>query len=586
MDRKTRGKFAGAVAALGVVLSVGCGVDNVSPSMESRTDPAPARTAAAFVSGGGESTTAQAALGPQRTAAQVVEVVNSPSFESEPAGESRPIDSGEPSEGPSSEAVPQTADTSDAEESEPTSEADQGAPQIAEVELQGAPAALENKPQAQSEIKFALPSAGEPEVAKPADDATPMGGTPRNTTIELAIRPGDAAPLSPSGHESAEHPESRPVEPAPANSDLAPLVATRCENPQGVNVEPESTIAQGPGVEARPARQPLAQAPPQAAAPQAAMAPVRASRSPAMVATLARADERVRHGVQLAEKGALYAARKEFTAAIQLIAQAHDLERGTREYSRSAVAGFQALKEANEFFKAAAGETETARLVAPHKTPILKGAELLDMPPSIAAQYYYAYAKEQLAAGVGQESVASIALYGLGKVIIAGAGANSQQLEYTGPAMALYQAALIAQPQNFRAAHELGVLLAGAGQLELARAMLMGSASAAQQPVVWRNLATVHSRMGEQQLAQQAQQNADALQATSPESNAPPVQWVDPATFARTVPANDSLIPPAAPAAQSTIQTNPAKAPPEPTQTPANVARKRTTQWNPLNLRR
>ncbi|MEX0977582.1 MAG: hypothetical protein WDZ48_01945, partial [Pirellulales bacterium] len=231
----------------------------------------------------------------------------------------------------------------------------------------------------------------------------------------------------------------------------------------------------------------------------------------------------------------------------------------------------------------AAGEADAARLVAGHKTPVLKGAQLVDMPPSIAAQYYYAYAKEQLAAGVAQESVASIALYGLGKIIIAGAGANSQQLEYTGPAMALYQAALIAQPQNFRAAHELGVLLAGAGQLELARAMLMGSASIAQQPVIWRNLATVHSRMGEQQLAEQAKQNADALQATNPQSNAPPVQWVDPATFSRTVPVNDSLIPPAA---QSTTQTNPAKASPEPTQPPANVARKGITKWNPLNLRR
>jgi hypothetical protein len=386
----------------------------------------------------------------------------------------------------------------------------------------------------------------------------------------LAIRPGDAAPLPSSPPESADG----PVASAPAQSDLAPLVVTPRDNPRGASVEPEATIAQGEDAHDLPAQQPLA---------QGATAPVRVSRSPAMVATLARADERVRHGVQLAEKGALYAARKEFTAAIQLIAQAHDLEHGTRQYSKSAVAGFQALKEANEFFNAAAGETDTASLVAGHKTPVLKGAELVDMPPSIAVQYYYGYAKEQLAAGVAQESVASIALYGLGKIIIAGAGANAQQLEYTGPAMALYQAALISQPQNFRAAHELGVLLAGAGQLELARAMLMGSATVAQQPVVWRNLATVHSRMGEQQLAQQAQQNADALQATNQQSDAPAVQWVDPATFSRTAPANDNLIPPAA---QSTTQTKPGKASPEPTQSPANVARKRTTQWNPLNLRR
>jgi hypothetical protein len=89
--------------------------------------------------------------------------------------------------------------------------------------------------------------------------------------------------------------------------------------------------------------------------------------------------------------------------------------------------------------------------------------------------------------------------------------------------------------------------------------------------------------MGQQQMAEQAQQQAAALQATHPESKAPPVQWVDPATFSRTVPAMDGLMPPSA-----SPQTTPAgaKAASESPGAPANVARKGITEWNPLNLRR
>jgi hypothetical protein len=310
------------------------------------------------------------------------------------------------------------------------------------------------------------------------------------------------------------------------------------------------------------------------AAPQYA-----AVRSPAMVATLARADERVRHAIQLAEKGAMYASRKEFTAAISAIAQAHDVEHSTRQYSHAAAAGFQALKEASEFN--APGEVDVRRLVAAHKTPVLKQFDVSDLPPTLAAQHYYNYAKEQLAIGVGRETVGSIALYGMAKLIIAGAGANSQQLEYTGPAMALYQAALICEPQNFRAAHELGVLLAGSGQLELAREMLMGSVASSPQPVMLKNLAVVHSRLGEPQLAAEAQQKANILTQTSPDTKAPAVQWVDAATFASMGAGADPANPPTAMAPQKTQSQGT-----EPAKTPANVARKRSTEWNPLNLRR
>ncbi len=375
--------------------------------------------------------------------------------------------------------------------------------------------------------------------------------------------------------------EVTPAEVAPATSNLARTEIAAA--PEPVEVVPLATIPPAPAAPA-----PIAVAPPMVAAAPAAISPsvplpqVPGTRSPMMVATLARADERVRHAIQLAEKGAMYASRKEFTAAIELIAQAHDVERGTRQHSQAVSAGLLALKEAHDFVAPSRSEIDVVRLVAGHRTPVLKQANVTDLPPTLAAQYYYGYAKEHLAAGVGRETVGSIALYGLAKILVAGAGHNAQQLEFTGPAMALYQAALICEPQNFRAAHELGVLLAGSGQLEMAREMLMGSVAQAPQPVMFKNLAVVHSRLGEPQLAREAQQKADTLQQTMPETKAPSVQWVDPATFASLSAGTEANVPrTSAAASRGAAPAVDASTKPAP-----SVARKRPNTWNPLNLRR
>lgn len=580
MDRKARGIRAGALVALAALLSVGCGTDSVSTSTDLWNSPANDQAQAAVPS--------SAESEPESVAAEVVEVVTNPPFESDDAIEPEPVESSIVGSSTIDDAEPTEVATApnDSEETS-VAVADEPTPAVSALEPESETTQADKETGARSEIKFALPGAADPISDEPADGDAGHHGGPRHMTIKLAIRPGDAQPLETPQPEAVdeESPEIAVEEPAVVKSGLTPLVVTPREIPdtelaeeevEQLPVTPES-IAQAqpaaPAVQQPPVEQPPVEQP-----------PAMVAHSPATMAALARAHERVRHGIQLAEKGALYAARREFTTAIKTIAQANDVEQRSRECTKATIAGFVALKEANDFAdpNVGFGESEIARLVAGHKTTVLKDADVTDMPPTIAAQYYYSYAKEQLALAVGRETIGSIALYGLGKVIIAGAGPNAQQLEYAGPAMALYQAALMAEPHNFRAAHELGVLLAGTGQLELARQMLIGSVSVSSQPIIWQNLAAVHSRLGEQQLAQQARQRAEALRQTNPESKAPPVQWVDPATFAKTVPDNDTLIPKAV---QSQTESTPAQASSEPTKPKTNIA-KRPTGWNPLNLRR
>ncbi len=165
------------------------------------------------------------------------------------------------------------------------------------------------------------------------------------------------------------------------------------------------------------------------------------------------------------------------------------------------------------------------------------------MNPLIAQQQYLTFAQDQLTLAAGGQPAASLALYGVGRVAaLATAMPGKRALGDIGVATATYQAALAADPNNFRASNELGVILGNCGRLEAARDVFRQSLAACPQSVTWRNLATVHQRLGETQLAQAALTNAGPM---TPENMLPVnIAWVDPASFSRAPLADGSSTPP------------------------------------------
>jgi tetratricopeptide (TPR) repeat protein len=165
----------------------------------------------------------------------------------------------------------------------------------------------------------------------------------------------------------------------------------------------------------------------------------------------------------------------------------------------------------------------------------------------------------------------------MGKVAVMSAKPIGATNENAAQAMALYRAALIACPKNFRAANELGVLLAQNGQYELARDLLIRSVVVSPQATTWKNLAAIHSRIGEHQMAERAKQHALAMQPHGQDmsTTTPAVQWVDPAVFASTSSSTDTLPvtpPPQSPAtAAKTPGDKPGVTPATP---PVKVAKK------------
>ena len=398
---------------------------------------------------------------------------------------------------------------------------------------------------------------------------TDTGSTPDSATKEVASEPTPtlAQPQPTLAKESVAH---RPT-PAklPVSVDVAPTPAPVAAPPrQLVQDDKDDEAADAPTEETdEPAladRGEMSPAMPLAEVPSGEVLPgdeytklpwaEPSRRGPELVAELKRADERVLKGYDLASRGAVFAARAEFISAIKIIAQAYDNQEGTRRYSKAATAGLTAIKEASDFTRTTSTlrEVEIASVLVGHSTPVLKDSDTSDMPPMAAARCYYNYAQEQLSAAVGQEVCGSMALYAMGKVAVISAKPIGATTENAAQAMALYRAALIAYPKNFRAANELGVLLAQNGQYELARDLLIRSVVVSPQATTWKNLAAIHAHIGEHQMAERAKQRALAMQQHGQDlSSTPAVQWVDPAVFASMSSATDTL--PVAPSAAAQL---------------------------------
>ncbi len=246
----------------------------------------------------------------------------------------------------------------------------------------------------------------------------------------------------------------------------------------------------------------------------------------------------VAHGRSLAQRGAMYSARADIVQAERLITQALDAMSGSDEHSQAMSAANIALEEADDFLLRsgdATGEVDVRKIVEAHRTPILRGDSAATMAPIAALQAYYGYAQKQLIKASGGLPVASEAFYWHGKIcatmVDTSAGNNTSN---NARAMVFHQAALEVDPKHYLAANELGVLMARFGQLQEAKKMLIHSVTIRSNADGWHNLAVVHTRLGETELARKAdyerslaQRSANAGRGSGNEL----IRVVDSATF-------------------------------------------------------
>jgi tetratricopeptide (TPR) repeat protein len=342
-----------------------------------------------------------------------------------------------------------------------------------------------------------------------------------------------------------------PIAQPPATSAKAPAPTTDVPPPLVKHVPQVSTST----VDATPRMLPD---PPLAVPVQASPA----GRSRQLESIAQQADHHSRQGFELAERGAYYAARREFTAALRLVAQGLDMERQTDRHNRALALALTAVAEAQDFLPVADrldGDLNLADIVARHRTPVLKGAAD-HVSPMEAMKSYFTFAQEQLAQAVEHEVAGSMALHGLGKLHSALAEQETLRTRGTeSKAMTFYQAALLVDPRNFMASNDLGVLLARSGCYAEARAALEHSLSVSPQAAGWRNLAQVYRRLGDQERATRAERLFQIAErdraAHKRQTPAGRVDWVDPQAFAQTFAQT--------PSAREPLPARPAAAKPE-----------------------
>ncbi len=280
-----------------------------------------------------------------------------------------------------------------------------------------------------------------------------------------------------------------------------------------------------------------------------------------------QANSQTAHGFQLGSRGAVYSARADFVAALHTIADALDSAGGGNAHQRMLSDGLQTLDEADDFAPQSSGllsDEDLARIVAGHQTLLLKTAKLDGMSRSAAMSRYLTLAQEQLAGCIAGVPAGSAALFGLGKIYSVPASMHGPADRTHGAkSVAIYQAALLADGRNYRAANELGVLLAKFGRLPEAKNALLHSVMVSPQPTTWENLSAIHRALGEQDLANRAHQEAVLAAARQNHrlgSQAIVVEWLDPTTFASTAPLNIDGTPPNRSTHQTTMtagtQTN------------------------------
>lgn len=248
-----------------------------------------------------------------------------------------------------------------------------------------------------------------------------------------------------------------------------------------------------------------------------------------------QADLLTLEGYELAGRGALFAARAEFRAALVVLAQALDAEKRTSQNSQMLAAAWVALKEAEDFLPQGGNlvtPLNLSEIVARHDSPVLKDHPLHLLTPLEAYQIYLNFAQDLLSRAVASEITGSMALRGLGKIYAEWKGAGSLlQGNAESQAMVFYQAALNVWPENYMAANDLGVLLARGERWEDAACVLEYARRIKPNPTILANLSKVYRQTGQTYQTPQILAdlpNASPLGDVTRDSFAQNVAWVPP----------------------------------------------------------
>ena len=259
-----------------------------------------------------------------------------------------------------------------------------------------------------------------------------------------------------------------------------------------------------------------------------------------------RALNATKQGKALATRGAYFAAREEFMNALMIVAQSNDRESGNRAYTTSLLAGFTALKESDDFATTVQRREHSRNLklvVASHETKAIQPNQFDSLSFNKASEAYCQFAQARIEQAIGESKAASSALFHLSRILSTAPGLRGDPgVLGDNSKRAILLASLTADPKNYEAANELGVLFyKEAWYKPAAHWFSMAVEYSGGRQVFWQNLAAAHSRLAETtQIAEERSENIRLAQISRREAaTAPKLEssetalagWVSPEQF-------------------------------------------------------
>lgn len=241
----------------------------------------------------------------------------------------------------------------------------------------------------------------------------------------------------------------------------------------------------------------------------------------------------------LLRRGAVHSARDEAIQGLRALCRAIDAHRRAWTSEPALERGLTALRESADFRNSTFANDQLVSIqtiVDTHSTEALKGRDLSNANPEIAAQHYRAYARFQFVEASEGHRWAADLLYALGKTYEKEAqSASDHATAMRGQAVVCYQAAVQISPRQSEAYNQLGYVLLQLDRVDDAYTALRTSIEIQPHQNAWNNLAEVYRRVGSQEEAAFATQQAAAVADAKPSFSAenPEINWVPPDQFAK-----------------------------------------------------
>jgi tetratricopeptide (TPR) repeat protein len=196
-------------------------------------------------------------------------------------------------------------------------------------------------------------------------------------------------------------------------------------------------------------------------------------------------------------RNANYTAKKKATAALRSLIAMVDAADGSNQHSRDFAAAMTAIRESREFGAGiqAVDNGQIQRLVAVHKTGVLKDKPLAEVSALGAMVEYLEFAQQKLVSAAGHSSEASYALQLLGQI----EKRLKDPMDSQAAAIALtYQrSAVEVDPSNAIAHYELGKTYFAQGLPEQARIALTKSIELSPSRDAYEQLMATARKMGD-----------------------------------------------------------------------------------------